>query len=650
MKLDIDVTQKVIWLRDNNPDKRFQAGTECTEATFFNEGDAVHTVYLWAHIAKNEPYQVKYDANSGGFDGQVPPEPKVFDYDLYAVQFDIVPKRDGYDFTGWAYLTASGETEVFTLAKYNQLTKELGKLKARRSEIAADQGLAEQERKAALADQDELIEAKELELQIRIERAPTFYAQWTAGSYTVTYDGNEGTLTRGESAAPLNVDVRDDRDGAAEMLLSDGAKEIITEEEEGGGTYTYTSVHYTIPDVRANKAIRATIVKKVFVTMNANGGKFQSDSTTVKELVGNLNDIISCEEPVRDGYRFLGWSEAQGASSGNQSPAYTADKTYYAVWSIDVFDYVTFEQGEHATVDTKTVALHRDGESIGKIIGFASKEPIATHNDYSTSKSHHELKWWATTADHTGMRVTAESDFKKLPFSATGSAAVDKLGTITTTETVRMTYVQYHEGGTSTVVTVTGETTLQPCGNGTGATDNQLTSDGAAVIEEKAAPASGAPAGTLGETTRKTIVVPGSGASSNTVLDKSYQPAPGNVTVTPDDPTDGAVDPTTGAVSVKGKTTVTTYQSDGAGGSETDKTAVITPPPLTRMRTTSSSPQAKQARRSSSPARRRRSRTATRHSRTKTARSSAIRRSSPSRAMTTVRRSMLTVPSRARTP
>lgn len=158
--------------------------------------------------------------------------------------------------------------------------------------------------------------------------AATLYAQWTANTYTVSYNANGGsgapasqTKTYGttltlSSAKPTKtgytfVSWNTKQDGSGTVYSSGGSYT----KEEGVTLYAqWKAVTYTI-------------------TYNANGGELTPTAQTKEHGVDIVIEALS----ARTGYTFLGWATSSTATSATYSigSVYTDDKsvTLYAVWT-----------------------------------------------------------------------------------------------------------------------------------------------------------------------------------------------------------------------------------------------------------------------------------------------------------------------------
>ena len=152
------------------------------------------------------------------------------------------------------------------------------------------------------------------------------------------------------------------------------------------------------------------------VTFNANGG---SNAPSAQTFQVGSSVTLSSATPTRTGYRFLGWSQNQNATTESYAPGSTqtfdGNVTLYAVWTRQTYT-ITFNAngGSNApAAQTKTYGVDltlassqptRDGYAF---VGWA-KTNTATVAEYASGATYTEngnatlyAVWSLVTADHT---------------------------------------------------------------------------------------------------------------------------------------------------------------------------------------------------------------------------------------------------------
>jgi uncharacterized repeat protein (TIGR02543 family) len=164
----------------------------------------------------------------------------------------------------------------------------------------------------------------------------TLYAQWTANTYTVTFDANGGG-----TPTPANKTVTFD---AAYGTLATISRTGYTFNgwftAASGGTQVTAA---TIVGNASNHTLYAQwSINTYTVTFNANGG-----SGTMSNQTGNYNTTapLTLNAFTRTGYTFSGWNTVSGGGGTGYADGanytFTANVTLYAQWSINTYT-VTF--------------------------------------------------------------------------------------------------------------------------------------------------------------------------------------------------------------------------------------------------------------------------------------------------------------------
>ncbi|MBQ8620728.1 MAG: InlB B-repeat-containing protein [Oscillospiraceae bacterium] len=172
----------------------------------------------------------------------------------------------------------------------------------------------------------------------------TYYATWTANTYTITliaFNGQPDVTITVAFGAPVGEALVDPVKPGYTFngwFLADG----ITQ-------YTADTVYA----VDGNTTLYATwSVNQYTVTLDANGGTMDAESTitvTYDKAIGTL------PVPTKDGYTFIGWMDADGNKVLAET-IYTVDgdSTLTAQWSANAYT-ITLVPGEGATVDPAAV-------------------------------------------------------------------------------------------------------------------------------------------------------------------------------------------------------------------------------------------------------------------------------------------------------
>ena len=158
----------------------------------------------------------------------------------------------------------------------------------------------------------------------KISSNMSYYAKWTPATYTLTYNGNGGTISSPSSVSVTNgkfiVPAAPTRSGYIFIewnLMSDGSGQPM----------------YSTSDISANTMVYAIWQQNVAVTFDANGGTFDIGAPTTIVVKNNKLTALPVP-PSRDGYTFLGWGTSPLSTSlvdltGN----FSSSVTLYAVWS-----------------------------------------------------------------------------------------------------------------------------------------------------------------------------------------------------------------------------------------------------------------------------------------------------------------------------
>jgi uncharacterized repeat protein (TIGR02543 family) len=161
----------------------------------------------------------------------------------------------------------------------------------------------------------------------------TLYAQWTANTYTVSYNANGGT------GAPTSQTKT--HDVALTLTLSTPTRTGYTFSSwntaaNGTGTYYASGASYT---ANASVTLYAQWTPNTYtVSYDANGG---TGAPTSQTKTHDVALTLSSTVPTRTGYTFVTWNTAINGTGTSYSPgsSYTtnAGATLYAQWSINTY-------------------------------------------------------------------------------------------------------------------------------------------------------------------------------------------------------------------------------------------------------------------------------------------------------------------------
>ena len=208
----------------------------------------------------------------------------------------------------------------------------------------------------------------------------TLSAKWTAKDYTVTLDAAGGTVDPTTVTVTFGAEV-----GALPVPTREGYGFIGWFDENGDKVLPFTE--YRIPH---DSTFTAHWAEKAFtITLDANGGTVDPDTVAVAQGTA----VSTLPVPVREGYTFDGWFDAEG----NEYTAETifeaaADITLTAKWTANTYTLTLDANGGIVEPDTLNVTF---GTAIGKL-------PVAIKDGYTFAG------WYS--AD--GKQVTAETVYE----------------------------------------------------------------------------------------------------------------------------------------------------------------------------------------------------------------------------------------------
>ena len=342
-----------------------------------------------------------------------------------------------------------------------------------------------------------------------ITSSVTYYAHWSAASYTVTFNGNGGTstsrtVTYNNSIGTLPSSNRDGYTFNGWYTAASGGSSIsssttitgnvtyyahwtqkvytVAFDSRGGGSFSPQNVvhggHPTLPTPSktgytfqgwytaasggskfTSDAVYSSMtlyahwaVASYTVTFNGNGGTSTSRTVTYNNSVGTL------PSSTRDGYTFNGWyTSASGGSSISSSTTITGNVTYYAHWTQKVY----------------TVAFDSQG-------GGSFTPQNVVHGGHPTlptpSKTGYSFQGWYTAASG-GSKFTSDAVYSSMTlyahwsinqytvtFNSTGGSAVSSktvnhgsaIGTLPVTTRSGYTFLGWYSATSGGVQVTTG--------------------------------------------------------------------------------------------------------------------------------------------------------------------------------------------------
>ncbi len=309
------------------------------------------TITLYAQWKKNT-YTIKYNLNGGK---------EVSNPTSYTVTTKTItlknPTRTGYTFGGW-YSDSKYKKEVTTIKKGSTGNK-------------------------------------------------TFYAKWTANSYTIKYNANGGTGKMSNTSAKYNKSV---------TLTSNKFKRTgytftgwNTKKDGTGTTYTNKeSVKNLTSKNKETVTLYAEWKKNTYtIKYNLNGGE---NSTSNPETYTVTTGTITLKNPTRTGYTFGGWYSDSKYKTKVTSikKGSTGNKTLYAKWSVNSY----------------TIKYNGNGATNGKMSDVVIKydKTITLTNKFQ--RIGYKFIGWNTEADGTGTSYTDEKVVKGLTTANKGTVTL----------------------------------------------------------------------------------------------------------------------------------------------------------------------------------------------------------------------------------
>ena len=160
----------------------------------------------------------------------------------------------------------------------------------------------------------------------------TLYAHWTANTYTVKFDANEGTVTPAEKTVTYGSTY-----GELPTPTREGYTFAGWFTEQNGGTKVMADTKVTTAE---NHTLYAYWMQNIYdVSFDANGGKEAYEPKKVRH--GDVYGTFPLT-PTRTGYEFAGWyTEKDGGAKVELGDVVTGSHTLYAHWTANKYT-VTF--------------------------------------------------------------------------------------------------------------------------------------------------------------------------------------------------------------------------------------------------------------------------------------------------------------------
>lgn len=306
--------------------------------------------------------------------------------------FRGTPARKGYTFTGWTPEVAETVTAHATYTATWKVNSYLIHLDARGGKVSPENvtvtyGQPVGELPAATRDGYDFVGWFDLDgneytadTVYTVDDNITLSAKWTAKDYTVTLDAAGGTVDPTTVTVTFGAEV-----GTLPVPTREGYGFIGWFDENGDKVLPFTE--YRIPH---DSTFTAHWAEKTFtITLDANGGTVDPDTVAVAQGTA----VSTLPVPVREGYTFVGWFDAEG----NEYTAETifeaaADITLTAKWTANTYTLTLDADGGIVEPDTLNVTF---GTAIGKL-------PVAIKDGYTFAG------WYS--AD--GKQVTAETVYE----------------------------------------------------------------------------------------------------------------------------------------------------------------------------------------------------------------------------------------------
>ncbi|MDU4732544.1 Rib/alpha-like domain-containing protein, partial [Finegoldia magna] len=138
--------------------------------------------------------------------------------------------------------------------------------------------------------------------------------------------------------------------------------------------------------VTTHQVVYAIWSEEKLVTFDANGGKFDDNSTTKTD---DISDGVQAPTPTQEGKEFVGWASKPDATKADVNVAnLTEETTVYAVWKDAVKESETYEpEVTDITKDFGKATTEDEIKNAVKVPGYpadAQKQPVVTIDEGQT--------------------------------------------------------------------------------------------------------------------------------------------------------------------------------------------------------------------------------------------------------------------------
>jgi uncharacterized repeat protein (TIGR02543 family) len=256
----------------------------------------------------------------------------------------------------------------------------------------------------------------------------TLYAQWSANTLSVTYDGNNGSAPSGGSSSTTT--------GATMSSLATSTRAGYTlagwfTAASGGTQVTTSAGHGRTADFTLYAQWTANTLT---VTYDANGGTTPSGGSTSTVTGGTLSSLATTS---RTSYTFNGWFTA--ASGGTQvttsaGHGQTANFTLYAQWTAD-FCTDDCEVGDVGPGGGRVFYVDEDGFLCGPTLASICKYLEYAPNTGTSAWSDVALQWTGTSGQTSNLGSTARgtavgTGYRNTQVIVTQDSTASKAGTL----------------------------------------------------------------------------------------------------------------------------------------------------------------------------------------------------------------------------
>lgn len=241
-----------------------------------------------------------------------------------------------------------------------------------------------------------------------VSTTKTLHAQWTAHTYTVTYDGNGATS--GSTASSSHIyDV-------AKQLTANGYSKTGYTFVGWNTSSTATTATYTdkksVTNLTATQGgtvkLYAIWSKSISLIYNNNGGSGGpgTDKKTVYNSTTSATFTISSTVPTRSTYTFIGWGNSNSLTAADYVAGNTltlsSNKTIYALWKKTITVIYNANGGSGAP-SAQSTTIYNSTTGASFTLGAAPVRAGYTFKGWSTSSS-------ATSGDAAGSTKVFENN------------------------------------------------------------------------------------------------------------------------------------------------------------------------------------------------------------------------------------------------